>query len=192
LTTRTSGAAKRGPLPGRIVSYDRTTQRADVEPLVFPRGQALPIVRDVPIVWPRGAAGSITIDLSAGDFVELVPSEVDVSAWSVREVKGEAPTQRTYDLADCVAIPGLGTLVSKLGSDAVASGAIVIAGASILLGSSAASDFVALASKVLTELGNIKTAFDAHIHPTPAGPSSPPTIPMPAPGSVAATKVKGE
>ena len=59
-----------------------------------------------------------------------------------------------------------------------------------------ASEFVALATKVLTELQDIKTAFDTHTHPFvatgAASPTSAPTVPMPAPNSVAATLVKAE
>jgi len=66
------------------------------------------------------------------------------------------------------------------------------------IGAKAAAEFIAMADKVLTELNDIKTAFDAHIHTTTAtiGPSavlgiiSPPTVAMPAPNSVAATKAK--
>jgi hypothetical protein len=54
----------------------------------------------------------------------------------------------------------------------------------------AAGDFVALAQKVLTELQTIQSNFNAHTHPTPWGPSGPPLAPMPAPNSVACTKLK--
>ena len=65
------------------------------------------------------------------------------------------------------------------------------------LGEQEASDFVALAQKVLDELNAVKSAFDGHIHTTtatvgtgPVGVISPPTSSMPSPSSVAATKVK--
>lgn len=65
----------------------------------------------------------------------------------------------------------------------------------ILWGASAAQ-FVALAGDVLSELQAVKTAFDTHTHPFvatgAASPTSAPTAPMPAPGSVASTKVKSE
>lgn len=66
----------------------------------------------------------------------------------------------------------------------------------IKLGASA-SDFVALAAKVLTELQDIKTAHDAHTHnynpgPSALAPTTPPLVPMPAPNGVAATLVKAE
>lgn len=75
------------------------------------------------------------------------------------------------------------------------------------IGGAGAVNFVALSNLVLAQLTAIKTAFDAHTHPVagivvtgtlPTGPvaatgtgtSSPPATPMPAPQSVAATKVK--
>jgi len=61
------------------------------------------------------------------------------------------------------------------------------------------TDFVALAAKVLTELNDIRTKFDAHIHTTtatvgvgPVGVIAPPTVSMGAASSVAADKVKAE
>jgi hypothetical protein len=56
----------------------------------------------------------------------------------------------------------------------------------------ALGEFVALATKLATELAAIKTAFDAHTHTAPSGGglTTTPTTPMPTPGSVAATKVK--
>ena len=56
------------------------------------------------------------------------------------------------------------------------------------------SDFVALANKVLAELNDIRTKFNAHVH-TSAAPSSPtttPTTPMGSAGSVAATQLKAK
>lgn len=52
------------------------------------------------------------------------------------------------------------------------------------------ADFVALAGLVLSQLQAIKTHLDAHTHGTGVGPTTPPTVPMPAPQSVAAAKVK--
>lgn len=61
-----------------------------------------------------------------------------------------------------------------------------------LLNLGAGTDFVALAGKVLTELNQIKTDFDKHMHPTGMGPSGPPSLPMTTPQSVAASKTKAE
>lgn len=62
------------------------------------------------------------------------------------------------------------------------------------LGDDAPTEFVALATKVLTELTAIKTAFDIHTHSgvtAGAMTSGPPSSPLPVPLLPAATKVRG-
>jgi hypothetical protein len=201
-------AKVRGPAPATVVSYDRTTQTCDARLLVWPQGGvAPPDIRQVPVLFPRGAGVSITWELSPGDEILLVPCEADTSAWFARGVSGQAPTARKSSFADAFAIPGIGSAVTKLGAAALAANALVVTCDDVRLGSSAAADFVALAGKVLQELQDIKACFDNHKHDaggyTWGGnpvvgisgvPSSAPGVPhpMPAPDPVAATKVKAE
>ncbi len=64
-------------------------------------------------------------------------------------------------------------------------------GSLLHLGASAGADFVALAGAVLTELQTLKTWLDTHIHVDPlSGATGVPVVLSPAPGSMAATKVK--
>lgn len=88
--------------------------------------------------------------------------------------------------------------VGKDGTGFVPVSLTLDASSEIKIGASA-SDFVALAAKVLTELQDIKSWADTHTHTTTAtvstgsaGVVSVPTTPMPAPNSVAATMVKAE
>ena len=88
--------------------------------------------------------------------------------------------------------------VGKDGTGFVPVSLTLDASTEIKVGASA-SDFVALAAKVLTELQDIKSWADTHTHTTTAtvstgsaGVVSAPTTPMPAPSSVAATLVKAE
>ena len=62
------------------------------------------------------------------------------------------------------------------------------------LGSSVASDLVALSSLVLAELEKIRALYNTHTHVSaaPASPTSTPAVPMPPIGNVAATKVRAE
>lgn len=76
-------------------------------------------------------------------------------------------------------------------------GRIVVIDDEIRLGSDSASNFVALANLVLSELNAIRTAFDAHTHVYVPGNLTPistaaPAVGMGPAGSVAATKVKAE
>lgn len=61
----------------------------------------------------------------------------------------------------------------------------------VLLANEAATDFVALASKVLSELQNIESNFNAHTH-SGGGSGTPNTPITPAVGSVAAERTKAE
>lgn len=54
----------------------------------------------------------------------------------------------------------------------------------------ASAEFVARADKVLSELEDIKDAFDKHTHPIPDGATSTPTTPLPSPSSVACSTLK--
>ena len=69
---------------------------------------------------------------------------------------------------------------------------LVVTGQDIRLGGSGATDFVALASKVLAALQSLVTTFNAHTHvssPT-GGPTAPPVPQASAPADVAATTTK--
>lgn len=81
---------------------------------------------------------------------------------------------------DTIRIEGAGDLKIELVSD------------NVLLGSINATDYVALALKVLTELQSLYTQLLAHTHTTGIGPTSPAVGVTTAPQSVAATKVKAE
>ena len=60
---------------------------------------------------------------------------------------------------------------------------VVITSSDIKLGSNSATEPMVLGN-------SFKAIYDAHIHPTPAGPSSPPVVPMPT--TNLSTKIKGE
>jgi phage gp45-like len=69
---------------------------------------------------------------------------------------------------------------------------LLLTGGLLHLGSQNPSDFVALASKVLTELNALVTWANTHVHTSaaPGSPTTAPTIPKSAPSSVASTVVK--
>jgi hypothetical protein len=164
-----------GPMPARVIAYASATQRADVQRVIGVRNELgivepAPIQQGVPVAW-----GEIQWPLLPGSWVMLVPQDADISAWGTSGTTGQAaPTPRSCSWSDCIAVP------------------VVL------------TDFVALASKVLTELGNLKSWLDLHKHgltdpvsgplmtTTPLTAILPAPVPdvVPAPGSVASTKVK--
>lgn len=62
----------------------------------------------------------------------------------------------------------------------------------ITIGDVGNAQYVALSNIVNQNFEDLKTAYDAHFHPTPNGPSSPPTQPAPTPADTACTRLKSE
>ena len=199
-------------MPGKVVAYNPLTQCADVQPMakrvMFDADgnksyEDLPTIPNVPVQFPRAGGYVITLPMGPGDFVWLVFSEASTAEY---RATGQASAQgdvRRHHLGYPTAIPGAVPDTSPLSpTDAAARAAGMVIGhdgaadqiqispTAIKLGS-AATDFVALASLVMTQLSAIQTQFNTHVHATAAlGPPVPPTVPMTSPGSVAATLVK--
>jgi hypothetical protein len=107
----------RGPMPGRVESYDAATQTANVLPLLnypVPQGdgtvvwEECPVVPSVPVVFPRSAGWFIAHRLDPGDTVLLIPLEGSAGAWRAGDGAPQDPDDlRRHHLAGCVAVPGL-------------------------------------------------------------------------------------
>jgi hypothetical protein len=183
-------------LVGRIETYDQARQVADISPMVLLYVEGIaptksPVLRDVPVAFPGGSLTSYTWPLVQGDPVELVPQDADFGAYFASGAVKQLPTSnRRFSLSDCIAIPHAPrSQASPLPSTAVAADGGVLAGLHYA-GGSDATDFAAMAAKVLSELQALSAWADAHIHTTPSGPSGVPTIPTTPPGSVASTLLK--
>lgn len=203
--------------PGKIVTYDPSTQTATVQPSLQgyrhdPSTDSLipftrPPISGAPVVCWRAGSGSLTGPLEPGDPVMLVTAERSLDEWKTQPPPpagapdpGFLPTDpRRFDRTDTIVIPGLAALLEALPPDAYAPGAVVLRGDDVRLGSSLASDPVALAGKVLVELNKIVAAFNAHTHNStaPGTPSGPPVVagspltPVAGPDVLGATKIKG-
>jgi len=134
------------------------------------------------------------INRSAG-LPDILPASMFPGVAGVHAALTPGATVAVEFLDGDPARPVVTGFVGKDGTGFVPVSLTLDASSEIKLGASA-SDFVALAAKVLTELQDIKTAFDTHTHPFAAtgavSPTSAPTAPMPAPNSVAASLVKAE
>lgn len=180
--------------PGVVVAFYSGDGTADIQPAVndvrFDAdtqeriSEPFPVIPKVKIMYPEGGGCKITWPLNAGDRVTLHAYDLDPTV--------HAQTGKVEDPQD-VRRHGGGYWQAKpeditvAGAVAVPAG-LVITAPSIVLGAGA-TDFVALASLVATELGKIQTALNS-FPPVPSGggpvtPGSPYT-----PGSVAATKVQ--
>lgn len=99
--------------PAQIEKYDFTTAKADVKPLinaVYPDGSTmeLPVIPNVPVVWPRTSLGSISFPLQRGDGCLIVCSERSIDDWLLLGGNNNTPSDpRMFDLNDAIAIPGV-------------------------------------------------------------------------------------
>jgi len=203
-------------LPGIVVSYSAAKQTATVRPAVkvprkvagkFPSDetgityQTLPDLPDVPIAWASGGGYVATFPLAANDPVMLIFSSVAFGEYMLSGKVSEPKDTRKHSLGYPIAIPGGARPDTKPILDASATEMVIgkdngdpqvrIGATTITLGKGA-TDAVALASKVLTELQAIKTAYDGHTHTAPGGATGVPIPLLPTPGSVASTLIKAK
>lgn len=158
-------ADMRVSLPARVERYDASTQTADVKPLlkdafVEEDGtraiESLPVVTNVPVVFPGAGGFRLTFPVRAGDTVLLVFADRSLDAWLAQGGEASPSDDRRHNLSDAVAIPGLHP------NNAPWSGAEE---GVVTLGSDAgAAEFVATADRVLARLNSIATIFNAHVH----------------------------
>lgn len=207
-------------IPGIVERYDSATQTASVRLAVrFSRrdpgtGERIPyeapLLTGVPILWATGHGDdfSDTWPLKRGDELWVQFAERSIDEWVLEGDEVTTPTSvRRFSLSDAVATPAKSSRGQPLPADATDDTARVIRAPELRLGSASASDYVALASLVKSELDAIWTALKTHIHQStaPGTPTGPPTLPPPLPdddppwpslpggaGEVAATKVKAE
>lgn len=101
-------------LPGRVEHYDGTAQRARIKPLVQGRtreGAAvdLPVLSNVPVLWPTFGGFVLIGTLAVGDIVQLQIHDRSIDDWKASEgERAVTPASaRRHNLADAVAYPGL-------------------------------------------------------------------------------------
>lgn len=99
-------------LPGTIISYESTLQKATIQPSLkksYLDGttQEMPILNNVPVIFPRAGGASLTFPVVQGDTCLLLFIERSTDLW--KSVGGVvAPDDpRKFDLSDAVAIMGL-------------------------------------------------------------------------------------
>ena len=99
-------------LPGKIIKYDASKQKADVKPLIkktYLDGtiNEMPIITNVPIIFPRSGGASLTFPVNVGDTAALFFAERALERWLILGGEVEAGASRKYSLTDCIAIMGL-------------------------------------------------------------------------------------
>lgn len=112
-------------MPAAIISYDYTTQKATVQPLlnkVWASGSnstpangndanklstPMPVLENVPVIFPRASSGGLTFPVVEGDTCLLVFVERSMDLWLTVGGQVNPDDNRKFDLSDAVAIMGL-------------------------------------------------------------------------------------
>lgn len=105
-------------LPGRILSYNRTTQRARVQ-LEIQRTHvsdlglvtqiSLPILEDVPVEFPGAGGWFIMFPVKQGDKCRITFAERDIQSWLTAGVEAPPGEDRTHDYSDAICHVGIRT-----------------------------------------------------------------------------------
>jgi hypothetical protein len=103
-------------LPAKIKSYDSSTQKAEIEPLLKTKYKNedkavdLPVINNVPVQWQSANNGSafIHLPLKAGDLGIILFSERSLDTWLSGEGASVSPDDpRHHHISDAIFIPGV-------------------------------------------------------------------------------------
>lgn len=109
-------SAIRVMMPGKIISYDKDKQLADVQPMLqetLSNGDLinLPEIKNVPVQWFRVGLAVIYMPLRPDDLVMLIFSDKSLDKWEGEDNDGltakDPQDVRSHDLSDAIAVPGL-------------------------------------------------------------------------------------
>jgi Phage protein Gp138 N-terminal domain len=164
--------------------------------------ERLPKLSDVPLGIIVGGGMMISVPVAVGDFGFVHFAERNLSAWRATGAQSDPGDigMHTLDGAwfspmirpDSNALQNADPNNLIIGSDSTPAARIVIKPSGEVDIGAAATNFVAMADKVLTQLNNMATAFNTHTHSgvtTGTGTTGTPSAAM-SPGAVASSNLK--
>lgn len=105
-------------IPARIESYEESQKKASVKPLLKSETSTgeiidLPVITNVPVIFPKGGNFSMQWPLNEGDTVLIIFTQRSLDEWlsSGGEVINRDPRQ--FSLSDAIAIPGLNSFAES-------------------------------------------------------------------------------
>ncbi len=110
-------------LPGIIQSFDPETVTCTVQPAIYGQrlgddgalvSEEIPILPDVPVVFPRGGGCTLTFPVKSGDECLLVFSDRCIDFWWQSGGVQEPVDPRQHDLSDAFAIVGPQSQAKKI------------------------------------------------------------------------------
>jgi len=187
-------------MPGRFESYEFKPQKATVKPLIkkiYLDGTVLdlPVLGNVPVIFPRTKTSGITFPINKGDKCLLVFSERSLEQWYLTGNNTEPGDRRRYDLSDAIAIPGLFSFAEK--NIQTNNNDVEIHNKGQRIAIKANGDIDVGSGAIINKLVNdtFLTLFDSHTHIYSPGPGTPlptaPPIPISTPLN-ATSKVRAE
>ncbi|WP_210502199.1 Gp138 family membrane-puncturing spike protein [Pantoea ananatis] len=110
-------------LPGIVQSFDPTTCTCTVQPAIAGQGvdekgqiksAPLPLLMDVPVIFPRGGGCTITFPVKAGDECLVIFSDRCIDFWWQNGGVQEPVDPRQHDLSDAFALVGPQSQAQKI------------------------------------------------------------------------------
>ncbi|CCF09305.1 Gp138 family membrane-puncturing spike protein [Pantoea ananatis] len=110
-------------LPGIVLSFDPATCTCTVQPAIAGQGvdekgqsqsAPLPLLIDVPVIFPRGGGCTITFPVKAGDECLVVFSDRCIDFWWQNGGVQEPVDPRQHDLSDAFAFVGPQSQAQKI------------------------------------------------------------------------------
>jgi hypothetical protein len=155
----------------KVERYDHQKQLVDVSPVLKRQDENLPMLCDVPVLFPRAGGFFISLPIQPGDFVQVIFNESAIDDFLAESASSIDSVSR-FSLQGAVVIPGIFPQSMAL-KDAHQINLVLgkengvhihIDGEKIRLGSDSANEALALAKKVHDELQKIHQAFASHVH----------------------------
>lgn len=170
-------------IPSSIVSYDG--KRASVQPLLQRRYQdgeivTMPVISNVPVIWPSTKNSSVTLPLAKGDTGALLFSERSLDKWLVAGGIVNPEDTRKFHLSDAQFFPGLKPFSenSDYDPDRIVirnqNGKIVVGNGKVALGNSSGDELLDLVDQGLEQLEDTNAGIQLLTVPTVMGPSGTP------------------
>ena len=178
---------------GRVESYDATTGKCSILPLIQEfytdedgtrRVEREGVLQGVPVLFLGGGGHRATFPVAAGDLALVLFSDRSIDKWKALGGEGDPGHDHRFHRSDAVALVGIRSFNEPWDNDP----SITTIGSN-----DGSADWVARATEVKAEISALRdsvadlvTKFNSHTHAvtTAPGTSAPPAVPATAPATV--------
>ena len=100
-------------LPAQVVSFNSAEKTVSVQPVLKrlyeydTQAKNLPVIEDVPVVFPGSGEHWLTFDIEKDSYVLLIVAERSLETWLNQGGIVDPKQERRFDLSDAIAVPGL-------------------------------------------------------------------------------------